>query len=474
MRVYSSIRTSCLWALALGSVLVCPLQAQEKDIAALADEMERRLEESLASYKALQESIAAEKVPIIERINLLENQAIEMRANLQAFDLREKKELEDLKGKQLLSRDLRTQNDYVSGLFAQYLNTFESRLHVAEDQLYSAQLTPIREAIELAGTGTQEAREKRTEAVEMSLDRLDRLMGGYSFEGQAVDPTGEILNGDILVFGPVAFFRDHSDKSFGVLNLRPGALEPALTPLDGEFAGALRNYGDSGTYSLPLDASLGKAISLKNASGNWRDHLEQGGPVGYAILGMGALALFLAFVKIADFNALSVSIPPNLASIARAAVAGDAEKAKGDIASCKAWMREMLTEGASHVKEDRELMEDHMISVILHQKPRLERFLPWLAVTAAATPLMGLLGTVVGMIKTFTLITIFGSGDPKALSSGISEALVTTELGLVVAIPTLIVHGALLRLAKKRINAMELAATEFSKIVNKLSAQTEG
>ena len=112
-----------------------------------------------------------------------------------------------------------------------------------------------------------------------------------------------------------------------------------------------------------------------------------------------------------------------------------------------------------------------MVSVILHRKPQLERFLPWLSVTAAATPLMGLLGTVVGMIKTFTLITIFGSGDPKALSSGISEALVTTELGLVVAIPTLIIHGALLRLAKRRISAMELTATEFSKVVNKLNSK---
>jgi biopolymer transport protein ExbB len=176
-------------------------------------------------------------------------------------------------------------------------------------------------------------------------------------------------------------------------------------------------------------------------------------------------------VKLIDFNALNVSIPSNLAATAAAAVEGNLEKANEQIAKSKPWMKAMLTEGAAHANEDRELMEDHMISVILHRKPRLERFLPWLAVTAAATPLMGLLGTVVGMIKTFTLITIFGSGDPKALSSGISEALVTTELGLVVAIPTLIIHGTLLRLAKRRISAMELAATEFSKIVNKLTGK---
>ncbi len=179
--------------------------------------------------------------------------------------------------------------------------------------------------------------------------------------------------------------------------------------------------------------------------------------------------MFLALVKLGDFAALSVSIPANLTKVASKAVEGELEEARAEASESRPWMRDMLQEGASHASGDRELMEDHMVSVILNRKPRLERFLPWLAVTAAATPLMGLLGTVVGMIKTFTLITIFGSGDPKALSSGISEALVTTELGLIVAIPTLIIHGALVRLAKKRIGAMELAATEFSKIVSKLA-----
>ncbi|MGY8690480.1 MAG: MotA/TolQ/ExbB proton channel family protein, partial [Verrucomicrobiales bacterium] len=98
---------------------------------------------------------------------------------------------------------------------------------------------------------------------------------------------------------------------------------------------------------------------------------------------------------------------------------------------------------------------------LLTIRPKLERFLPFLAVTAAAAPLMGLLGTVMGMIKTFKLITEFGTGDAKSLSSGISEALVTTELGLVVAIPILIIHGILTRMARGRIGSMEGASMAF-------------
>jgi len=91
----------------------------------------------------------------------------------------------------------------------------------------------------------------------------------------------------------------------------------------------------------------------------------------------------------------------------------------------------------------------------------LERFLPFLAITAATAPLLGLLGTVIGMIKTFQLITIFGTGDAKSLSSGISEALVTTALGLIVAIPVLIVHGALTRMAKRKLGLLEELSVAF-------------
>ena len=84
-----------------------------------------------------------------------------------------------------------------------------------------------------------------------------------------------------------------------------------------------------------------------------------------------------------------------------------------------------------------------------------------MALTAAAAPLLGLLGTVTGMIKTFNLITIFGTGDAKSLSSGISEALVTTELGLVVAIPSLILHGLLSRMAKQKVGDLEQVSVSF-------------
>lgn len=114
-----------------------------------------------------------------------------------------------------------------------------------------------------------------------------------------------------------------------------------------------------------------------------------------------------------------------------------------------------------HAGESRGVIEELLFERILRVRPTLERFLPFLSMTAAAAPLLGLLGTVVGMIKTFQLITIFGTGDAKSLSSGISEALVTTALGLIIAIPTLIVHGSLSRMAKRKLGLLEELSVAF-------------
>ena len=102
-----------------------------------------------------------------------------------------------------------------------------------------------------------------------------------------------------------------------------------------------------------------------------------------------------------------------------------------------------------------------MYEELLATQPKLESYLPVIQVTAATAPLMGLLGTVTGMIKTFKQITLFGTGDAKSLSEGISEALITTELGLVAAIPSLILYAILSRKTKAILSEMERLSSLF-------------
>ena len=112
--------------------------------------------------------------------------------------------------------------------------------------------------------------------------------------------------------------------------------------------------------------------------------------------------------------------------------------------ACRAASREQLEE----------LLHEHIISYV----PRLERHLGTLAVLGGIAPLLGLLGTVTGMIHTFQMVTLFGSGDARLLSGGISEALITTKYGLIIAVPVLLAHAFLSRHARGKLAELEQTA----------------
>jgi len=107
--------------------------------------------------------------------------------------------------------------------------------------------------------------------------------------------------------------------------------------------------------------------------------------------------------------------------------------------------------------------------VVLRQRLHNERWLPLLAVVATAAPLMGLLGTVTGLVRTFALITVFGTGNAGKLASGISEVLVATELGLMVAIPTLVAHGFLSHRIQKNLSLLERYALDLRRLRSQTS-----
>jgi biopolymer transport protein ExbB len=142
--------------------------------------------------------------------------------------------------------------------------------------------------------------------------------------------------------------------------------------------------------------------------------------------------------------------------------AGDKAKALSVASDISGAGGDILRKGIENIDEKRGTLEEILYEKILAVRPKLERFLPFMALTAAAAPLLGLLGTVTGMINTFKLITVFGTGDASNLASGISQALVTTELGLIVAIPSLIIHGLLSRMARQKLGDLEQIAVGFT------------
>ena len=121
----------------------------------------------------------------------------------------------------------------------------------------------------------------------------------------------------------------------------------------------------------------------------------------------------------------------------------------------------LLATAVEHAEEKKEYIEEILYEKMLGARARLERGIQFLALTATMGPLMGLLGTVMGMITTFKVISSAGSGDPKMLAAGISEALICTATGMAVAIPALLLHAFLSRKAKAVIGSMEQSSVGF-------------
>jgi len=122
----------------------------------------------------------------------------------------------------------------------------------------------------------------------------------------------------------------------------------------------------------------------------------------------------------------------------------------------------MLGRVMENVGATQEVLDNALQEAMLKQMPKLQRFLPTLAVLAAIAPLLGLLGTVTGMINTFHVITMVGTGDPRMMSGGISEALLTTQFGLIVAVPIMLLHHFLERLVEKIVGDMDAKGIGFA------------
>ncbi|MGC6493825.1 MAG: MotA/TolQ/ExbB proton channel family protein [Myxococcota bacterium] len=167
------------------------------------------------------------------------------------------------------------------------------------------------------------------------------------------------------------------------------------------------------------------------------DILEAGGTVGYVILALGVLAVVLMAARAATLMRASRGAA-SVAAVVAALEGGERTKATSTATTGGGSAGRVMAALVPHLDRPRGELEDVASEAILRETPLIERFGAAILVVAAVAPLLGLLGTVTGMIATFDIITEFGTGDPRMLSGGISAALVTTQFGLIVAIPALL------------------------------------
>jgi biopolymer transport protein ExbB len=184
----------------------------------------------------------------------------------------------------------------------------------------------------------------------------------------------------------------------------------------------------SGYVQLAVDPSQGSLLNALVDTPSRVERVQQGGAVGMVIIVLGVLGMIVGVARW-----IAISITSRKVSAQRKQKRGNAGNPLGRI----------LKIYEDNANADTETLELKLDEIVLRESSALERFL-WLVKTVSVVaPLLGLLGTVTGMIQTFQAITLFGAGDPKMMAGGISEALVTTMLGLTVAIPMVLLYETL-------------------------------
>lgn len=259
-------------------------------------------------------------------------------------------------------------------------------------------------------------------------------------------PSGAEARGDVVWIGSVACLGASAQGAGALVPAGSGALQ-LWSPEGGDGSDA-RAAREAAAGRLPdvlplyVFESLDKAVEQK-AKVSLAAYISRGGDVAWVIVSLGCVTVLLVLTRIVILTLARGDPDPLLAQVVPLVESGRRDQAlalargwRGSAARVVEAMLPQLGHGA-------ERLEGVAAERTLAQLQRLERFETAILVTASISPLLGLLGTVTGMISTFDVITLFGSGDPKLLAGGISEALVATAMGLYVAIPAVLLGNAL-------------------------------
>lgn len=427
-------------------------------------------DEAIAIVNAL-EKARAERIQVVESLNAVRQKITSEKPALARefaeieLELREKRRLtriarttqadRDAEVRQL-ERDRATRSQdaaYLAGLLKEHALRTDTLATPGQPRL---DLPPDVLAADIADPAA--ALTRRLPVIDAAIDQLEALLGGSTRPGQAATAEGEILEGTFAAAGPLSWFATGDGRHAGeTLPSRNGEI-PRIHPAPAAPINALITNKPT---TIGIDVTGGKTMILAEVEGGFLTLIRKGGLWIWPILFLALLSTafgcvkFLALIRIREpgdawinaiLNALRTNDHAKATELARSA-----SHPAGPV------IEQLITLAERPADQAEETLYEQLMGV----QSRAGSLLPVIAVTAATSPLLGLLGTVSGMITTFNLITVFGSGDPKPLAGGISEALVTTLFGLIVAIPALILHAFLSRRAQGIVETTERLGLAF-------------
>ena len=256
-----------------------------------------------------------------------------------------------------------------------------------------------------------------------ALSRIEQL------RAPVADTGGSIAERDLVRVGGFNLITDDPEPMYLQWRAGPQRIETMQRPAEAPARASVASYldGRAGLNTLAVDPTGGGLLELLALKPDTGERVEQGGLVGKMIIALGALALIIAVIKLIDILIIG----------GRVAL----QQRKPDAPSGGNPLGRILGVAHNNQHVDSETLALRLHEQLGRENTRVNFMTVFIALIAAVAPLMGLLGTVVGMINTFQAITLYGTGDPQTMAGGISQALITTVLGLIVAVPAVLLHG---------------------------------
>ncbi|MBV7315958.1 MotA/TolQ/ExbB proton channel family protein [Shewanella sp. NIFS-20-20] len=260
-----------------------------------------------------------------------------------------------------------------------------------------------------------------------------------NFQGKVTDIEGNVRDTTITRVGP---FNLLADGEYVVFNNELDIIQELSQQPDGYVVSTVAPFqsANAGTETLYIDPVKGVLLSIFTQKATIEDRIEAGGPIGYIIIALLALGALIALERLITLYIVGAKVKSQ-----RKNLDNPGNNPLGRI----------LKVYQENKNVDVETLELKLDEAILKETPALEARISIIKVLAAIAPMMGLLGTVTGMIATFQSIQLFGTGDPKLMAGGISMALVTTVQGLIAALPLMLLHAIVVARSKSIVQILE-------------------
>ncbi|MEH6634207.1 MAG: MotA/TolQ/ExbB proton channel family protein [Halioglobus sp.] len=346
----------------------------------------------------------------------------------QAEILRLEKQLQDV------TRDM---GDLAS-TFREFAGDFTA---VLQESMVTAQLPGRSDQLRaLAATNSQPTIDEIETLWVLLQEEMTEAGKVVTFPSSVVTANGTAAQRDVLRIGT---FSAYSDDDFLRYVPETGELLILSRQPAARYRGAAQDFAARPGMigSITVDPTHGSLLGMLSYTPSLRERIDQGGTIALIIIALGVLGMLMAFWRGIYLGVVQLRVGSQLRNLTKPQDSNPLGRVL------------LATQGIA--LDEEELLQLKLDEAVLAEMPTLERGNGVIKLLAATSPLLGLLGTVTGMILTFQAISLFGTGDPKLMAGGISQALVTTVLGLVVAIPLLFSHSVIAYMSRSIIQRLD-------------------